>query len=119
MATLEGAKHGTTFAAGMGAISSITQILNTGDHIVCCNNVYAGVTYYYDQVAKHLGFQIDLVKATDLTDIRRVIKPNTRVRADEAKSYMSCSFIDKWGYYVIFNYCFVDDLGGIGVKSIT
>lgn len=79
LATLEGAKYGLTFAAGMGAISSVTQLLTTGDHIICCNNVYAGVPYYFEQVALRLGYTYDLVNATNLERIRKAVKPNTKV----------------------------------------
>lgn len=63
----------------MGAVSSVTQLLATGDHIVCGNNVYSGTTYYFDMVAARLGITYDAVNATNLDNIRDAIKPNTRV----------------------------------------
>jgi cystathionine beta-lyase/cystathionine gamma-synthase len=79
LATLEGSKYGLAFAAGMGAISSVTQLLTTGDHIVTCKNVYSGTAYYYDAVAVRLGITYDAVNATNLDNVRKAIKPNTRV----------------------------------------
>lgn len=89
MATLDGGKYGLTFAAGMGAISTVTQLLSAGDHIICCNNVYSGVPYYYDKIAVRLGITIDMVDVVDLNEIHKAVKPNTKVgsQSGEELSY--------------------------------
>ncbi|CAG1021571.1 partial Cystathionine beta-lyase, partial [Methylococcales bacterium] len=42
IASLEEGNFGLAFSSGMSAISTITQLLNTGDHVICCDDVYGG-----------------------------------------------------------------------------
>lgn len=79
LATLDGGKYGLTFAAGMGAVSSITQLLSSGDHMICCDNVYAGTPYYFNTIASRLGIQVDFVDGQNLNHFKNAIKPNTKV----------------------------------------
>lgn len=42
LAALEGAKKCYTFASGLGATMSLANILKSGDHIICSDDVYGG-----------------------------------------------------------------------------
>ncbi|MEN9826413.1 MAG: hypothetical protein RI953_2158, partial [Pseudomonadota bacterium] len=42
LAALEHAKHGISFASGLAAVHAIAQLLNPGDHVLVCDDVYGG-----------------------------------------------------------------------------
>ena len=44
MAALEGGAHGIAFSSGLAAIEAVVKRLSVGDHVVCEENTYGGVT---------------------------------------------------------------------------
>src|SRR5438094_9993330 len=42
LAALEGGKYGLAFASGCAATATIIQMLKSGDHVICCDDVYGG-----------------------------------------------------------------------------
>src|SRR5271167_4260612 len=40
MAALEGGHGGLAFASGMAAINAVMTLLQSGDHVVCCEQAY-------------------------------------------------------------------------------
>lgn len=42
LASLEGAAHGLAFSSGMGASDCVLHLLDAGDHVVACNDLYGG-----------------------------------------------------------------------------
>src|SRR6478735_6331487 len=42
LAAIEGGKAAFAFASGMAAITAISSLLKSGDHVVVSNNVYGG-----------------------------------------------------------------------------
>jgi cystathionine gamma-lyase len=79
VAELEGASRGFAFASGMAAITTVTHLLQAGDHIVAEENVYGGTVRYFDQVARRFGLAVDFVDASDARNVERAITPKTRM----------------------------------------
>lgn len=79
LASLDNAKYALTFSSGLGAGTIITQLLNSGDHIVSCDDVYGGTNRFFSKVASRQGIQTDFVDATNLENVKNAIKNNTRV----------------------------------------
>lgn len=50
LAKLDNAEYGLCFASGLGANTSITHLLKSGDHILCCDDVYGGTNRYFSKV---------------------------------------------------------------------
>ena len=42
IADLESGKRGFAFASGMAAIATVLELLEPGDHVVACDDVYGG-----------------------------------------------------------------------------
>ena len=42
LATMEGAKYGLAFSSGLAAAQAAIQILNPGDRVLVCDDVYGG-----------------------------------------------------------------------------
>src|SRR5260370_37622649 len=50
LAALEGGSSSHVFASGMAAINAVCTLLKGGDHLICSDNVYCGVTPLCDVV---------------------------------------------------------------------
>lgn len=79
LASLDNGKYGLAFCSGLGTTTIITQLLNAGDHIISCDDVYGGTNRLFSKITSRQGIQIDFVDALDLNNVKKAIKPNTRV----------------------------------------
>ena len=79
LASLEGARHGFSFASGLGAMDCVLHMLRAGDHIVLCDDVYGGSFRIIDKVFSHLGITATRVDMTDLAATERAITDRTRL----------------------------------------
>jgi len=79
LAALEGGIAAKVFASGMAAINAITSMLKAGDHVVCGNNLYGGTPRLFNQVWADFGLEFAYVDTSDVENVRRAIKKNTRL----------------------------------------
>jgi cystathionine beta-lyase/cystathionine gamma-synthase len=78
IASLEGGCDAIAFSSGMAATTALFQDLNQGDHIIISRNVYGGTYRMTTQVLSNHGLQFDFVDTTDIQNIKRAIKKNTK-----------------------------------------
>src|SRR5215831_4400979 len=78
LAALEEGKHGLAFASGMAATSAVLSLLNPGDHIVACDDLYGGTYRIFERVLRRAGLEFSYVPASDTGAYERAIRPNTR-----------------------------------------
>jgi cystathionine beta-lyase len=78
IAQLENGTRGFAFASGMAAISSVLLLFSPGDHLVVCEDVYGGTYRVLTSLFSRLGISASFVDTTDLAEIRKAIRPNTR-----------------------------------------
>ena len=79
LASLDGAKHSITFASGLAATTTVTHLLNAGDHIVSMDDLYGGTNRYFRKVASRMNIETSFVDATDPERVRAAIRPNTKM----------------------------------------
>jgi cystathionine beta-lyase/cystathionine gamma-synthase len=79
VASLEGGASGHAFASGMAAISALVTMLNTGDHVVCGENVYGGTTRLFSQVVLRYGIEFSYVDTSRPENVRKALRPNTKL----------------------------------------
>lgn len=79
IAALENGKFGCAFGSGMAAISSIVQMLSSGDHMIISSNVYGGTYRYIDNIVKRTGVKYDFVDTADLQNVQRVATDATKM----------------------------------------
>ena len=80
MAVLEAGCAGYAFASGMAAITAVTQLLlKQNDHAVCTEHVYGGTFRLFDKIVKNYGVEFTYVDTSNLGDLERAIRPNTRM----------------------------------------
>merc|ERR1712131_222477 len=67
IASLDGAEHACVFASGLATSTTITHLLNAGDHIISMDDVYGGTNRYFRKVASRMNIETTFVAATNPT----------------------------------------------------
>jgi cystathionine gamma-lyase len=79
LAALEGAKHGVAFGSGCAATTAILLSLQTGDHVLCGDDVYGGTFRIFDKVLKQWGLASTSMDMSDPAKVQEAIRPNTKL----------------------------------------
>jgi cystathionine beta-lyase/cystathionine gamma-synthase len=80
MAVLERGVAGYAFASGMAATTSLTHLLlKQGDHAICSDNVYGGTFRLFDKIVRHYGVDFTYVNTSNLSQVEKAMKPNTKM----------------------------------------
>jgi cystathionine gamma-lyase len=80
IADLESGEHGYAFASGLAAISTILDLLDSGDHVIASDDLYGGSFRLFERVRKRsAGLQFDFVDMSDLSAVEKAIRPNTKM----------------------------------------
>ncbi|XP_018571790.1 cystathionine gamma-lyase-like [Anoplophora glabripennis] len=79
LAKLDNGKYGLTFASGLGATTTLFGLLQSGDNILVGDDVYGGTNRLFNKVGARFGLEITLIDLTDLQNLEKSIKPNTKV----------------------------------------
>jgi cystathionine gamma-lyase len=79
VASLEGATHGLAFGSGLAALDAVLKLLQSGDHIVCGENVYGGSHRLMERIYSSFGIKVSFVDMRDIANIERALTPATRL----------------------------------------
>jgi cystathionine gamma-lyase len=80
VAGLEGGSRGFAFASGLAATSTILELLDSGSHVICMDDVYGGTFRLFERVRRRsAGLDFSFVDLTDTAAFEAAIKPNTRM----------------------------------------
>jgi cystathionine beta-lyase/cystathionine gamma-synthase len=79
LAVLERGARGFAFGSGMAAISAITHLLKSGDHVMASNNMYGGTYRLFEQVTRSFGVDFSYVDTSSLEATAALFRPNTRL----------------------------------------
>lgn len=80
VAALEGGTAGLAVASGAAAITyALQNILQAGDHIVAADNIYGGSYNLITHTLTTQGIENTIIDISDLDQLERSIKPNTKV----------------------------------------
>lgn len=79
VAALENAKYALAFASGLATTDAIIHTLKSGDHVVCCDDVYGGTFRLFDKVFKQLGIEFTFVDLSEASKLESVIQSNTKM----------------------------------------
>lgn len=80
VAQLEGAEAGLAFSSGMGAIStSLLAVLRAGCHVVSQREIFAQTFTFLDRMMRLFGVEVDFVDATDVSHLKKALRPSTAV----------------------------------------
>jgi cystathionine gamma-lyase/cystathionine beta-lyase/cystathionine gamma-lyase/homocysteine desulfhydrase len=79
IAALENARFGYAFASGMSATDAVLKLVKSGDHVIVGDNTYGGTFRLFNRILSNYGIEFDYVDSTDLTNVERAFKPNTKM----------------------------------------
>lgn len=79
LASLENGQYGLAFASGMAAEHAVLSLLNAGDHMVSCDDLYGGTYRIFERVLKRYNVDVSYVPASAINDYKKAIRPNTKL----------------------------------------
>lgn len=80
VASLEGGRAGFAFGSGLGAASTVLELLDTGDHVIAMDDLYGGTYRLFERVRQRsAGLQFTYADLNDLDAVRAALRPNTRM----------------------------------------
>ena len=80
IADLEGGTRGFAFASGLAATSTILELLDSGSHVICMDDVYGGTFRLFERVRKRsAGLDFTFLDLNDADALAAAVKPNTRL----------------------------------------
>ncbi|SDD90875.1 methionine gamma-lyase [Sporomusa acidovorans] len=80
IALLEGGEAAVATASGIGAISAaLWSALKAGDHVVASDTLYGCTFALLNHGLTRFGIDVTFVDATNIEDIKKALKPNTKV----------------------------------------
>ena len=79
LAFIEGGKYGVCFSSGMATVDSCLKILNPGDHIICSDDVYGGVSRHFNRILTRYGLHFTYVDSTNFLNVQEAIRPETKM----------------------------------------
>jgi cystathionine gamma-lyase len=94
VASLEGGTHGLAFGSGLAALDAVLKLLQSGDHVVCGDNVYGGTQRLMERVYAGLGLRFTFVDMRDLTNVEHALTPTTRLIYCETPTNPMMNLVD-------------------------
>lgn len=79
IASLESGKYGFAFASGCAATTTVMHLLTAGDHVVAMDDMYGGTFRLFDKVLRHHGLEFSYTDLTDVANVEKALKPNTKM----------------------------------------
>ena len=79
LAAIDSGAHGVMFSSGMAAIDSCLKLLSAGEHVVCSDDVYGGVSRHFNRVLSRYGLSFTYVDTSRAETVRQAVKPQTRM----------------------------------------
>jgi cystathionine gamma-lyase len=94
VASLEGGARGLAFASGMAALTTISFLLQKGDHVVAEENAYGGTVRYLNNVAAKMGIETTYVDASDPKNVEAAMRRSTRLVLAESPTNPNLKLCD-------------------------
>ena len=78
-AIIENGKYGLAFGSGVAATDAVIKLLNTGDEVVCGNDMYGGTYRLFSKVFERFGIKFNYVDTTNINNIKNAITGKTKL----------------------------------------
>jgi cystathionine gamma-lyase len=80
VAALEGGRRGYAFASGLAATSTALEVLDSGSHVICMDDVYGGTYRLFERVRRRsAGLGFSFVDLDNLDAVAAALRPNTKM----------------------------------------
>ena len=95
VADLEGGTRGYAFASGLAATSTILELLDAGDHVLCMDDVYGGTYRLFERVRRRsAGLDFSFVDLADDAAFEAALKPTTKMVWIETPTNPTLKLVD-------------------------
>jgi Cystathionine beta-lyases/cystathionine gamma-synthases len=78
VASLEHGNAAIAFNSGMAAVNALMELFSPGDHIIASDDLYGGTIRIFDHINVKNGLLIEYANTFDLSQVEKVIQPNTK-----------------------------------------
>ncbi|WP_321388208.1 cystathionine gamma-synthase [uncultured Enterococcus sp.] len=78
IADLEGGVQGFAFGSGLAGIHAVLSLFEPGDHLLMGDDVYGGTFRIFEKVFVKNGLEYTIIDTSDLANIEKHIRPNTK-----------------------------------------
>ena len=79
LAALDSGKYGVAYSSGMAAVDSCLKLLKAGDHVICSDDVYGGVSRHFNQILVNYDLHFTYVDTSFHENIEAAIRPETKM----------------------------------------
>ncbi len=79
LASLENGKYGLAFASGLAAEQAVLSLLNAGDHMIACDDLYGGTYRIFERILRRYNIETSYATANSVAEYEQAIRPNTRL----------------------------------------
>ena len=94
VANLEGARFGFAMASGCLGATTVMHLLEQGDHILCCDDMYGGTYRLFEEVFRKQGLEFSYVDMTEPEDLAAMMRSNTKMLWIETPTNPRMKLID-------------------------
>ncbi len=95
IADLESGHAGFAFASGMAATATLLELLDSGSHVLCMDDLYGGTYRLFETVRRRsAGLEFSFVDMADPATVAAAIRPNTRMIWVESPSNPLLKLVD-------------------------
>ncbi|RNA12631.1 cystathionine gamma-lyase-like [Brachionus plicatilis] len=94
LAPLEKAKYALAFASGSAALTTMSYLLKSGDHILTVDDVYGGTNRFFRNCANRMGIETSFVDMLDLELTEKSFKSNTMMVWIETPTNPTLKLVD-------------------------
>ena len=95
IAALEGGEAALATGSGMAAVSTaLLTLLGSGDHVVAMDSLYSASYNLLNDDLRRMGVETTFVDATDVNEIERAIRTNTKVIYIESPANPTLKLVD-------------------------
>lgn len=75
---LEHGLDAMAFSSGMAALTAMMELFQIGDHIIATEDLYGGSIRLFHSISEKNGITFDYMDMSDMGELRKRIKPNTK-----------------------------------------
>ena len=80
LASLESGRYAIAHSSGMAAHVTLTNLLTSGDHILCVDDVYGGTQRYLRRILNpNSGIELTMIDFNDIKEFKKALRPRTRL----------------------------------------
>jgi cystathionine gamma-lyase len=95
IADLEGGTRGYAFASGLAATATVLDLLDSGSHVICMDDVYGGTFRLFERVRKRsAGLTFSFVDLNDHAAVEAALRPQTRLIWAETPTNPTLKVVD-------------------------